>query len=433
MIVKFIDYFICEYCLILEKYNMKNTKYFDKRHDNVKVYIQDAPHAFTNENYKRRTERKRFSNQNSSTHYLPSMIDCYKRGKSIGKGNFGEVYIAKNINNGEYVAIKMEPVSSQTPQLQIENKIYNKIGKELGFSSVHFFDVSDKYKAIVLDLLGPSLENLFNDCNRRFSIKTVCMIALQVLERIEYVHSKGIVYRDIKPDNFLIGRSFNNTKNIIYLIDFGLGKDYIDSSTNKHIPYSENKRLTGTARYMSINTHFGQEQSRRDDLEAIGHMFMYFLRRSLPWQGLKADTPKERYRKIGDVKKNTPIEVLCLDFPPTFANYITYVRNLKFTEAPKYSYLKSMFMDLMKSRNEECDWNYDWVKKSTIDKSESLITINTEDKSTPKNTTVHNHIKQSTSDDRMSGNSHTPMANKKKKCRFFQRLYYLNCTRLTIH
>jgi casein kinase 1 gamma len=312
----------------------------------------------------------------------------FKVGRKIGSGNFGELRLGKNMQTSENVAIKFEKANTRTPLLAIENKFYRRVQPAEGIPSIYYYGQTGKYNTLVMELLGASLEDLFNLCNREFSVKTVCMIAIQLLHRIEYVHSKCLIYRDIKPENFLIGRQSLNKHRVIHIIDFGLGKEFMSMETGKHIPYAENKSLTGTARYMSINTHLGREQSRRDDLEAIGHMLMYFLRGSLPWQGLKADTLKERYRKIGETKQSTKIEELCKDFPKEFADFLRYARNLEFNETPDYKKLVRMFEGLMKARGwTPIDWEFDWIEK--LNKYSSSKNNNNSDPN--KTSHQHNH------------------------------------------
>jgi serine/threonine protein kinase len=166
--------------------------------------------------------------------------------------------------------------------------------------------------------------------------------------------------RDIKPDNFLIGS--NKKSNIIYLIDFGLAKKYRDARSHQHIPYRENKNLTGTARYASINAHLGLEQSRRDDMEAIGYCLMYFLRGSLPWQGLKAQTKHEKYHKIMETKMSTPVESLCKGYPVEFMTYMNYCRALRFEDKPDYNYLRRLFKELFAREGFDPELPFDWVK-----------------------------------------------------------------------
>ncbi|GLT99342.1 hypothetical protein SLE2022_167850 [Rubroshorea leprosula] len=283
----------------------------------------------------------------------------YRLGRKIGSGSFGELYLGVNIQNGEEVAVKLESVKTKHPQLHYESKLYMLLQGGSGIPHLKWFGVEGDYNAMVIDLLGPSLEDLFNYCSRKFSLKTVLMLADQLINRVEYMHSRGFLHRDIKPDNFLMG--LGRKANQVYVIDYGLAKKYRDLQTHKHIPYRENKNLTGTARYASVNTHLGVEQSRRDDLESLGYVLMYFLRGSLPWQGLKAGTKKQKYDKISEKKMLTPIEVLCKSYPSEFTSYFHYCRSLRFEDKPDYSYLKRLFRDLFIREGYQFDHVFDWT------------------------------------------------------------------------
>lgn len=285
----------------------------------------------------------------------------YSVGKKIGEGSFGVIFDGTNMLNQQLVAIKFEPRKSEAPQLRDEYRAYKTLRGCLGIPNVYYFGQEGLHLILVIDLLGPSLEDLFDWCGRKFTLKTVVMVAKQMISRVQTIHERSLIYRDIKPDNFLIGRPNTPTANLVYVVDFGMAKQYRDPTTQQHIPYRERKSLSGTARYMSINTHLGREQSRRDDLEALGHVFMYFLRGGLPWQGLKAQTNKQKYEKIGEKKRVTRISVLCQGFPPQFAEYMTYVRNLHFEEVPNYEYMRDLMTEALRSVNEVEDGEYDWM------------------------------------------------------------------------
>ncbi|OWM84560.1 hypothetical protein CDL15_Pgr001000 [Punica granatum] len=251
----------------------------------------------------------------------------YKLGRKIGSGSFGEIYLATHVETFEIVAVKIENSKTKHPQLLYEAKLYGILQGGSGIPCFKWSGIDGEDNALVIDLLGPSMEDLFVYCGRKFSLKTIT--------RIEYVHSKGYLHRDIKPDNFLMGLGAKASQ--VYIIDFGLAKRYRDSTTNRHIPYRENKNLTGTARYASCNTHLGIEQSRRDDLESLGYVLLYFLRGSLPWQGLKAATKKQKYDKICEKKLATPIE------------------------RPDYGFLRRLFRELFAREGYELDYVFDWT------------------------------------------------------------------------
>ncbi|KAI8049135.1 kinase-like domain-containing protein [Gilbertella persicaria] len=290
----------------------------------------------------------------------------YKVGKKLGEGSFGAIFQGTNLLQNQQVAIKFEPNTSETPQLEDEYNAYKILsgsGKKrlVGVPNVYYFGHSETHYILIIDLLGSNLEELFDLCGRRFSVKTLAMLAIQMISRIQSVHERDLVYRDIKPDNFLLGRPYSEEMGQVFIVDFGMAKLYRDRITKKHIPYQERKSLTGTARYMSIHTHLGREQSRRDDLEALGHVFLYFLRGSLPWQGMKAANNKLKYEKIGEKKQSEPIRSLCEGYPNQLIKYMQYTRRLGFDETPDYDWLRKLFYEILRDLGEPNDSMFDWI------------------------------------------------------------------------
>jgi len=276
--------------------------------------------------------------------------------QKIGIGSFGELWWGINISSGSECAIKLETRKTRHPQLAHEYKVYRHLAGGAGIPNVHWFGREGDYNVMVMDLLGPSLEDLFNFCSRKFTMKSVLMLADQLLTRIEYTHTKSFLHRDIKPHNFLIGK-----QNLVYIIDFGLSKMYRNPYTHKHIPLIAHKSLIGTARYASIYAHLGFEQGRKDDLQSLGYMLMFFSRGDLPWEGVMGNTRKERHSKIVIKKMNTPNELLCKNFPKEFTVYMNYCGSLRFEEKPDYSFLRRLFRNVFCRQGYAADNRFDWT------------------------------------------------------------------------
>lgn len=305
---------------------------------------------------------KRMASRHDHSSRLTDLVigEKYKIIRKVGSGSFGEIYIGVNTTNGEEIAIKIESPYVGTPQLLYESKVLKLLKGGVGIPHVRWVGhIGSHGIAMVMDLLGPSLEDLFNFCMRRFSNKTVLMLADQLISRVEYVHSKHFLHRDIKPDNFLMGIGRHCNK--VFIIDFGLAKKYRSKDGTGHIPYREDKDLIGTARYASINSHLGIEQSRRDDVESLGYVFVYFNRGVLPWMGLAAGNRQQKYDRISSRKMGTPVEVLTRGFPAEYGMYLNYCRGLRFDDTPDYMYLRQLFRILFRTLSYQYDFSFDWT------------------------------------------------------------------------
>ena len=300
----------------------------------------------------------------------------------IGSGSFGQVLYGKHKNTSLEVAVKVISSDTSNDTIRKEINFSKQLQKIIGFPTIYYTCVYDKKNIIVESLLGPSLDKLFKYCGRKFPLKTVCLIGKEIVKRLEDMHERGVLHRDLKPNNLTWGNfnsSYNNISNYnsinnicnnldiktIFLIDFGLSCSFLEGGLNsKHYKIKENLSFVGTLRYASLNSHKGIRQSRRDDLESMIYILIYFLKGKLPWQDVKAKQKEERHKLITEIKSKVTIESLCENLPSEFAELLTYVKGLEFDEKPYYSKFYAFFHNLIDKLNkdliEERDYSYIW-------------------------------------------------------------------------
>ena len=289
----------------------------------------------------------------------------YKPIEQISKGNYSLIYSGINIETNENVAIKLESRNIKEENQLLPNEIFYlyKLRHSPGIVRIITTGRTKKYNILIEPLLGSTLYSLYLDHNKNFTLKDICLISIQCITRLESVHNKGIIHCDIKPENFSIGLK---DKRIIYLIDFGLSKKYRSDRTKRHIQFNITKTMCGTARYASMNALSGLQLSRRDDLESLSYMILYFLLKKLPWQGITAKNLEKRYKKIYDKKAELEKWDKFKELPTQIQNFVKYCRSLGFSQDPDYKLMKSYFYDLMNINNFYDDKNFSWILDKSI-------------------------------------------------------------------
>lgn len=281
--------------------------------------------------------------------------------RKLGHGSFGQIYECLNMKTKEIFASKIESLDTISPQLFHESKILNIMKGFTGFPSSYALLNSSQDKILIMEYLGANLETIMNRLpSKKFTLKSTLMIGIQVLDRLRDLHERGIIHRDMKPENLVIGKGNHNKIRLIYLIDFGLSKMYINEK-KVHIGLKTERSILGTVRYISINMHQRLEQSRRDDLESLMYVLIYFIKGELPWQGIKAKSKKEKYDKIYEIKKHSVPYELCKFLPEEFIELVNYTINLGFEEKPNYVKMKNTLEQVMTKFGYCNDFIFDWI------------------------------------------------------------------------
>ena len=340
--------------------------------------------------------------------------------KKIGQSSYSSVFLGKYINKKNYVAIKVQDKNAFVSELEKE-AYYQYILRGFGIPKILSFGKNRKYNILVETLLGKTIYEYFTkNKNANTKMKDLCMVAIQIIDRIQYLHSKNIIHQDIKPENFLVG---NPDTSIIYIIDFGLSKKYRSSRTGKLFSFSKNNKFYGTMNFSSINAMKGYQMSRRDDMISIGYMLIYLINGKLPWSILEKGK-LERFRKILSIKSNTTNEELCKYLPIEFYEYMNYVKSLKFEEKPNYIYLRKLFLSVLDKMNDKYDLKFSWIKSKNIKKqNNNLSTMSSLNsyrrKSSPFYNILHNLRERSSMNKTMNTENEIFSNNNNKKKKFF--------------
>ena len=300
-----------------------------------------------------RKRRKRESNEDK---WRGKVVGGYKVSHRVGSGSYGECYLA--VGEGGEVCLKVEDLKYVKPRLALEYKILKSLQRHASsdyrFPKPHHLIECERHNILVQDLLGPSLEDLFQRCDKRFDEYTTLAISPLIIDAIEQVHYAGFIHRDIKPHNFLIGQGSN--ENNVFIVDFGLSKKYIEGGA--HLPFKLGRNLCGTARFVGLNIHRGYTASRRDDMEAIAYMLLYFLRGKLPWQGVSCSSKHSRNAAIHVLKETTLLKELCGGYSPCFQSFVAYTKQLGFTQGIDYDYCRQLFINEFEQRyGPKVDWS----------------------------------------------------------------------------
>ncbi|KAL6974384.1 Casein kinase 1-like protein hd16 [Sarracenia purpurea var. burkii] len=300
--------------------------------------------------------------EEESTNPLPQRVKLgsspvYKVERKLGKGGFGQVYVGRRVTGGSgysgpdavEVALKFERRNSKGCSYgpPYEWQVYSTLNGCYGIPFVHYKGRQGEYYILVMDVLGPSLWDVWNSNNQMLSKEMVSCIAVEAISILQQLHFKGFVHGDVKPENFLLGQPGTPDEKKLYLIDLGLASRWRDASSGSHVSYDQKPDIfRGTVRYASVHAHLGRIGSRRDDLESLAYTLIFLLRGKLPWQGFVGEN---KGFLVCKKKMGTPSEILCCLCPPPFQQFLEMVTNMKFDEEPNYSKLISLFEDSLGS------------------------------------------------------------------------------------